>query len=113
MSRDYYTCHDLLEDLWLEEGREPFYQGLLQVAVSCYHYNQGNRSGAIKLMQLAIQKLSFYPDDWQGIKVDKIIHDAKNYLNTLVHSNDQMPTGLSIEIWDKQLLELVEQVKFP
>jgi hypothetical protein len=101
-----------VSDLWLE-GRKPFYQGLLQVAVSCYHLEQGNHAGVVKLMQLAVQKLSIYPNDWQGIKVDKIILDAKNYLNDLRDSQGTLPTSIYIEIWDKQLSDLVEQIKFP
>ncbi|MXQ53904.1 DUF309 domain-containing protein [Shimazuella alba] len=110
---DYYTCHDLLEDLWLEEGREPFYQGLLQVAVSCYHARQGNRPGAIKLMQSAIPKLTIYPDHWEGIRVDKVISDAKQYLDELVKFPNDVPSSIFIEIWDKSLIRLVEQIELP
>lgn len=111
--RDYYECHDLLEDLWLEEGREPFYQGLLQVAVSCYHAKNGNRAGAIKLIQAAISKLSLYPANWLGIKVDKVIHDASVYLDALKTDFETIKLNINIEIWDAKLKKLVEQVKLP
>lgn len=111
--KDYYACHDLLEDLWLEEGREPFYQGLLQVAVSCYHARNGNRSGAVKLMQSAIPKLSLYPANWLGIKVNHVIADASIYLEKLITDHEKLPEEIEIEIEDPQLIKLVEQVKFP
>ncbi|MCH5583407.1 DUF309 domain-containing protein [Shimazuella sp. AN120528] len=111
--RDYYECHDLLEDLWLEEGREPFYQGLLQVAVSCHHRRNGNRAGAIKLMQSAIPKLSLYPANWLGIKVDKVVTDATAYLHELIADSEKIPKEIWIEIWDPKLMKLVEQIKFP
>jgi uncharacterized protein len=110
--RDYYECHDLLEDLWLEEGREAFYQGLLQVAVSCYHAQNGNQAGAVKLMQLAISKLALYPAKWLGINVEKVIHDANVYLKEVV-APQKLPAKIYIEICDKELMNLVEQVKFP
>jgi predicted metal-dependent hydrolase len=111
--RDYYVCHDLLEDLWLEEGREPFYQGLLQVAVSCYHAANGNRAGAIKLMRSAILKLSWYPDRWLGIRVDKVIQDTSVYLRAWEDGLDMIPSTIQIEIFDVKLKKLVEQVEFP
>ncbi|MDT2309670.1 DUF309 domain-containing protein [Paenibacillus larvae] len=28
-TEDYFECHEVLEELWMEEGRDIFYQGLL------------------------------------------------------------------------------------
>ena len=42
---DYYTCHDLLEELWMEERHNKFLQGLLQLAVALYHAELGNLRG--------------------------------------------------------------------
>ena len=108
--RDYYECHDLLEDLWLEEGREPFYQGLLQVAVSCYHLENGNIAGARKLMDLAIKKLFLYPSIWMGIDVNKLIHDGKSYLPMYLEKRAE---PITIYICDQTLFQLVEQIKLP
>jgi predicted metal-dependent hydrolase len=110
VQRDYYECHDLLEDLWLEEGREPFYQGLLQVAVSCYHLANKNIAGARKLMELAIAKLSCYPKIWMGIDVDKLVLDGQGYLNELSSYPKSNFENITIRICDKVLCELVEQV---
>jgi predicted metal-dependent hydrolase len=42
----YYECHDLLEEIWLEDRSDKFLQGLLQLAVGLYHYECGNVKGA-------------------------------------------------------------------
>ncbi len=59
---EYFECHEVLEELWREEttSLRLFYQGVLQIAVGCYHltvrqnrrgglsnYRQGWRSSAI------------------------------------------------------------------
>lgn len=74
--RDYYECHDVMEDLWLEEGRKPLLQGLLQVAVGLYHLENGNRPGAVKLLTAALEKLACYPDTALGIDLERLRQDA-------------------------------------
>lgn len=106
--QEYYLCHDLLEDLWLEEGRDPFYQGLLQVAVSFYHANNGNISGAYKMMQNALRKLRLYPDEWMGINLQQVVRDAEHYLDQLLLQNSK---PFQIVILDPTLTSLVEQVQ--
>jgi uncharacterized protein len=108
---DYYECHDLLEDLWLEEGRDPFYQGLLQVAVSCYHTQNANLSGARKLMQAALQKLTLYPAEWMGIQLDRVVQDAQFYLHQLMLDEAGNPVLFLIPIVDPNLIILVEQIQ--
>ena len=36
--RDFYECHEVLEDLWMEtvDGDRPYYQGLIQTATAFY-----------------------------------------------------------------------------
>ena len=37
--REFYPCHDTLEAIWMDsiEPDKTFYQGILQIAVGCYH----------------------------------------------------------------------------
>lgn len=51
--REWYECHETLEDLWVgEEGEvREFYQGILQVAVALHHWKNGNFGGAISLLK--------------------------------------------------------------
>lgn len=63
--QEFYECHEVLEDLWLEETtcpERPFYQGLIQTATAFYHLRNGNLTGARKLFESGLKYLSSYPD---------------------------------------------------
>lgn len=116
VKRDYYECHDVLEELWLDEQRDRFYQGLLQVAVGLYHYRWQNVKGAILLMEAAVEKLNPYPDLYRGINKGRLEAEARSYL-TKLHQHQQIPFAfydLTIEIVDpeleKLLAELIEEL---
>lgn len=58
--QEFFDCHETLEALWkdLPEGDQKlFYQGLLQVAVGFYHWQQGNFTGTINLLTRGLTKL--------------------------------------------------------
>ncbi|MCL6475788.1 MAG: DUF309 domain-containing protein [Firmicutes bacterium] len=61
---EYFECHEVLEELWREEptSLRLFYQGLLQVAVGCYHLTvRYNRRGALSKLQAGLDKLGQFP----------------------------------------------------
>jgi hypothetical protein len=89
VTRDYFECHEVMEELWMEQGRSPFCQGLLQVAVSLYHFRGGNRSGAVKLMTAAIDKLSPYPAATWGIDLGRLLEECREYLARLERYSSQ------------------------
>jgi uncharacterized protein len=111
---DYYVCHDVLEELWLEEGREPFYQGLLQVAVGLYHLQNDNRNGALKLLTSALEKLSLYPEkEWMGINLDRLKRDVKKVI-AFLNGNarlDAVPERIVIELTDPVLRKEVVKME--
>ncbi|RFB17031.1 DUF309 domain-containing protein [Bacillus sp. HNG] len=56
--RDYFECHEVLEEHWKEDHvpeRKKYWVGLIQIAVSFYHYRRGNRAGALKMMKSALK----------------------------------------------------------
>jgi len=108
--RDYFECHEVMEQLWLEEGRDPLYQGLLQVAVGLYHHRNGNIDGAVKLLTAAIQKLEGHAPVVLGIRLDRLTGDSKAHLEKLLrHDETPFPfRDLDIEIVDPALAEAVE-----
>lgn len=83
VKKDYYECHEVLEELWLEQGRSTLYQGLLQAAVALYHYRNDNLAGAVKLFQASIDKLEAHPNVILGIDLRKFIADCKDRLAIL------------------------------
>ena len=56
---EFYQCHDVLEEIWLEEtGKERlFLQGMIQAAVAFYHYQNGKWGAARSMLRRALEKL--------------------------------------------------------
>jgi uncharacterized protein len=106
--RDYYECHDVMEDLWLEEGRKPLLQGLLQVAVGLYHLDNGNRPGAVKLLTAALEKLACYPETALGIDLERLRRDASYCCQQLKQSAaSPCCCSIAIRIVDERLGRLL------
>jgi uncharacterized protein len=83
--REYYACHDTLEALWMDsiDPDKKFYQGVLQIAVACYHLHNRNWRGAVTLLGEGIGRLPYYQPVYAGIDVTKLIQDSRNLLTTL------------------------------
>ena len=89
---DYYEAHDVLESLWMEEGRQSraaaFYQGLIQLAGAFVHMrkhfehpdhrvHQQRLAPAYRLLGLAEKNLAGYGEEWEGIRLELISKLAK------------------------------------
>lgn len=114
VERDYFECHEVMEELWLEEGRAPVWQGLLQIAVGLYHHHNGNTGGAVKLFTQALEKLDAgEQEDQLGIDLRKLIEDSGHYLFKLRQIEQQPfePYYLTIHIQDAWLEEELETIK--
>lgn len=83
--QQFYACHDTLEAIWIEapESDKKFYQGVLQVAVGCYHLSNNNWRGAVILLGEAVRRLCEYQPEYQGINVELLMEQASNLLQTL------------------------------
>lgn len=58
--REFFECHEVLEDLWrpLPPGAEKqFLQGVLQVGVGFHHLLNNNYMGAKNLLQAGLERL--------------------------------------------------------
>lgn len=113
IERDYFECHEVMEALWLEEGRNPIFQGLLQIAVGLYHHRNGNVSGSIKLFSQGIAKLEAQPEILHGIRLQKLVEDARVYVEKLNRLEEEPFEfyDLDIEVTDPVLEDLVEEMK--
>lgn len=111
--RDYFECHEVMEELWLEEGRNPLYQGLLQVAVGLYHHLNGNASGSIKLFTAGLEKLAPYPEHVLGIDLARLVKDSEIYVEKLLKLKEEPfePYDLNIVIMDQNLIDLVDELR--
>lgn len=73
--QDYYWCHEVIEDVWMEEDDSVrlMYQGILQVGVACFHIQQKNWRGAVKVMQRGLAKLHGFVPTCMGINIASIV----------------------------------------
>ena len=71
---DYFECHETLEDVWMiEVGPDrPFYQGLLQLSVGCFHLLNRNYVGAESQWSKAHTKLIAFGDQHQGVELKSL-----------------------------------------
>lgn len=70
-SRDYFECHELMEELWKSEKGEPqegCWLVLVRIAVAQYHARRGNAAGALKLFAKAARELD--PSAMERIGLD-------------------------------------------
>jgi hypothetical protein len=82
---EFYACHDTLEAIWMEalESDKRFYQGVLQIAVGCYHLENLNWRGAVILLGEGIKRLSDYQPDYEEIDVTRLLVDSSQLLREL------------------------------
>ena len=82
---EFYACHDTLEALWMEasEPEKRFYQGVLQIAVGCYHLGNLNWRGAVILLGEGMRRLEAYEPAYSGIDVTKLCEQSAELLTAL------------------------------
>jgi predicted metal-dependent hydrolase len=102
-TRQFYTCHDTLEALWMEasDPEKTFYQGILQLAVALYHLGNGNWRGAVILLGEGTNKLQRYSPNFSGINVEKLIDSSYHLLTKL----QQAGSDVSQEIIQEEFNE--------
>lgn len=99
--QEFYACHDTLEALWMDstEPLKSFYQGILQIAVGCYHLENQNWRGAVILLGEGIRRLHHYQPTYEAIDVECLVGESLHLLKTLQ------------QIEPEQLSEFVEKIK--
>ncbi|GAB4234207.1 MAG: hypothetical protein Kow0049_18000 [Stanieria sp.] len=108
--QQFYACHDTLEALWLEavEPDKKFYQGILQIAVACYHLGNQNWRGAVILLGEGINRLSNYQPIYEGIDVASLIEESSELLQQLQQIQPEQ-----IEEFTQQLNQTNSNYKLP
>tara|TARA_S200000501_G_scaffold175815_1_gene165490 strand:+ start:1017 stop:1346 length:330 start_codon:yes stop_codon:yes gene_type:complete len=92
-SGDYFNAHEHWEELWSDyylEDRK-FIQGLIQLAVSFVHLQNGNLKGAKSLLKKCEEKFLRFSDIQRGIDVSELLEQisvvSENY-NSLKNLED-------------------------
>ncbi|MEN9869192.1 MAG: hypothetical protein RLZZ171_175 [Cyanobacteriota bacterium] len=107
--QQFYACHDTLEAIWVDapEADKRFYQGILQVAVGCYHLSNDNLRGAIILLGEAVRRLYDYQPDYEEINVEQLLEQAMALLQAL----QQLQPEQTSDFWQQLLQKQSEATK--
>jgi hypothetical protein len=83
--QQFYDCHDTLEALWMEaaESQKRFYQGILQIAVGCYHLGNLNWRGAVILLGEGIKRLRDYQPVHENVDISQLLAESSELLRAL------------------------------
>jgi predicted metal-dependent hydrolase len=83
----YFEAHDVLEELWLAEGRAGanygFYKGLIQFAGAFVHLQKDRLRPAAALFRLSRSYLEKYPSPHQRLDVAALLALGAQWLDRL------------------------------
>jgi len=109
-TRDYFECHELLEEYWKEhpdDGYEQFWLGCIQVAVGQYHERRQNLRGARLMYESAINKFERLPQVVMGLELRNIIEQLQQHVKAC---ELQLPyIDMQFKIVDLQLTKRCQQ----
>jgi predicted metal-dependent hydrolase len=104
--RDLFECHEVLEEYWKSVPESPLRQawhGLIQLAVALYHERRGNRRGAIKMMESAIQNLSESHINELGLQSSMLSKLMSSRLEQLMNHSNMEYEDFNLPFADPQL----------
>ncbi|WP_027407651.1 DUF309 domain-containing protein [Anoxybacteroides tepidamans] len=103
--RDYFECHELLEEYWKKDEKRRVWVGLIQIAVALYHHRRGNRNGAKRMMQKAAWLLAQERASLQQLGLDdsKLLELLKKYMERIEQGKPYR--SIELPISDKALLQ--------
>jgi predicted metal-dependent hydrolase len=83
--RDWYECHEVVEDLWIGAVGETrdFFQGIIQIAIALHHWRNGNFGGAVSLLKGGAGYLGRVSDACQWVDVAALITDSDKMRDAL------------------------------
>jgi predicted metal-dependent hydrolase len=104
--RDYFECHELLEEYWKEHPQSPYrvtWVCLIQSAVGMYHYRRGNIAGAAKSLEGSLRR--FRPEELSELGVDaEVWRERLEATVTALRNGDKDYRDIDVPITDERLL---------
>ena len=111
---EYYEAHDVLEELWLSEGKSglnySFYKGLIQLAGAFVHVQKNRAKPAIALLDLANSNLEKYRPIHQGVSMENIIRLITHWKTKLQDRIETTELGLLLQSTSAPRLTLPTEV---
>src|SRR5690554_7691695 len=95
-TRDYFECHEILEDYWKEVDRSQHWPALIQLAVAVYHERQHNKKGSLRLYKKALNHFRTIrvPLKALAIDVDRLKVIVKNRMRNVLEDGSYEPLNL-------------------
>jgi len=92
----YYECHDVWEEVWGEaKGREKiFYQALIMVAVSLYHFGNENLEGALSCYRKALSEFGKLPDWFLGLNIRELKTKLDHFYGGMIAGETELTADL-------------------
>lgn len=96
---EFFECHDVLEELWAEtDGPEKkMIQGLIQAAISLFHFGNENFGGAKKLYITSRKLLDLYEPDAMGLALAEFLVDYERCFRELLDNTEAYPTTVALQ----------------
>lgn len=110
-TRDYFECHELLEEYWKEQPQDPLSElwvACIQIAVAQYHERRRNYRGAQLMYQSALKKLAAQDSGQIGLEHERLA--ALLEARTAACKAEAEYVDLSLPIADQQLLVFCQQL---
>jgi hypothetical protein len=86
----YYEAHDVLEELWLGQGRQgsnyAFYKGLIQLAGAFVHLQKQRLKPSVALFNLAENNLKLYPETHDGLETGELLELIREWRDAIIGS---------------------------
>ena len=93
--KEYFECHEVIEDLWLETPEDDvyrdLYKGVIQAAAAIYQWDRGIFTGARGLYRTSVGYLEKYKPAALGLNVDKLINEMKVCCEPLDRWDEKTP----------------------
>ncbi|WP_167746974.1 DUF309 domain-containing protein [Cohnella luojiensis] len=110
-SRDYFECHEIMEEYWKEHPESEFktsWLALIRIPVCLYHARRGNWTGAVKLMGKAAEEAEALQFDKLGLDGARLVEElrraAKEWRDPGARYAD-----IELPITDGELLEAAKE----
>ena len=110
--QEFYACHDTLEALWMEavEPDKTFYQGVLQIAVGCYHLGNHNWRGAVIVLGEGTRRLRDYQPTYAEINVSGLLEKSLDLLGSLQSIQPEAVAEFAQKPETEALLPKIERI---
>ncbi len=106
-SRDYFECHEILEEYWKEHPHDPLrdmWHALIQVAVGLYHLRRNNRKGALKMLQNANELLSTQDGMPLQLDVPRLRAMLAERSQQILSNMESVEQDMSLPLCDESLI---------